>query len=327
MSTQTTTEAPEAPAPAEVPLTEMQWRDQEVRKIEAALTTKKDELKKVLPTDIDPDKFARVVLTSVTMTPDLLYADRRSLFSACMKAAQDGLFPDGRECVLNIYNCNVAGRNEPDCWVPMVQYMPMVKGILKIMRNTGDILKIDAAAVYEKDVFNFKRGDDPKIVHEPYLGTDDPGQVIACYVIIKMENGETQREVMPRRDIEKVRAASKSGDGKNSPWTKWYDQMGIKAVIKRTAKLMETSSERLERVLQNDNDALGMDFARSTAQPAALPQSTIVAKIEAPKVPGRPSRLAALMAAQAAAKREPVPVAAGRDDGAPFDQPYSQAAE
>jgi recombination protein RecT len=205
------------------------------------------------------------VVTTVQMNEDLLYADRRSLFGACMKAAQDGLLPDGREAVLNIYKVKVRGNNG-DEWVPMVQYLPMVRGVLKIVRNAGGVAHIDAAAVYAKDEFSFQRGDDPKIDHKPYLGEDDPGLVVASYMIVKLDNGEVHREVMPRRDIEKTRGASKSGDGANSPWTKWYDQMAIKAVIKRAAKLLPTSSEALDRVIQNDNDAMGFDFdQRGTA--------------------------------------------------------------
>lgn len=265
----------------------------------------KAEIAKALPPGIDPDRFIRIAVTSVQMTPDLLYADRRSLFAACMKAAQDGLMPDGREAVLNIYNTKqkVDGR---DVWLPTVQYLPMVRGILKIMRNTGGVLKTDAAAVYEKDEFSFERGDEPRIVHKPYLGADDPGQIIAAYVIVKLENGEVQREVMPRRDIEKVRAASKSGDGANSPWTKWYDQMAIKGVIKRVAKLLPTSSENLDRVIQNDNDAMGFDFNQRGTDATQVLAGHSVKQIDN-KPTGRPSRLHSIVQ-QNSAPTEAVPV-------------------
>jgi recombination protein RecT len=220
------------------------------------------EIAKALPPDIDVDRFIRTVVTSVQMKPDLLYADRRSLMAACMRAAQDGLMPDGREAVLNIYPTKMkvwnerAGR-EIEEWVPIVQFLPMVRGILKVMRNTGEIADVDAAAVYERDHFKFTRGDDPKIEHEPYLGEEEPGKIIAAYMIVKLTNGEVHREVMPRRDIEKTRLASKNADGANSPWTKWYDQMAIKAVIKRGSKLLPTSSDRLARVIEHDNEASG----------------------------------------------------------------------
>jgi recombination protein RecT len=262
----------------------------------------KGELAKVLPPGIDAERFVRTVITSVQMNEELLYADRRSLFASCMKAAQDGLLPDGREAVLNIYKTKVRLGNGAEEWVPMVQYLPMVRGVLKIVRNAGGVAHIDAAAVYAKDHFVFKRGDDPKIEHEPYMGDEDPGQVVASYMIVRLDNGEVHREVMPRRDIEKTREASKSGSGANSPWTKWYDQMAIKAVIKRAAKLLPTSSEALDRVIQNDNDAMGFDFnqrgqtiemdAVPTAQPAKQLQqhtstrlSDIIGKASAEKVP------------------------------------------
>lgn len=53
------------------------------------------EIAKALPKDIDPDRFIRTAITSVQMNPQLLDADRRSLFGACMKAAQDGLMAWG----------------------------------------------------------------------------------------------------------------------------------------------------------------------------------------------------------------------------------------
>jgi len=272
------------------------------------------EIAKALPKDIEPDRFIRTVVTVVQMNPDLLYADRRSLFGSCMKAAQDGLMPDGREAVLNIYSTKMKTPRGEE-WVPTVQYLPMVRGILKIMRNSGDVLNVDAAAVYDKDKFAFKRGDDPRIEHEPYLGAEDPGQIIAAYVIVKLANGETQREVMPRRDIEKVRGASKSGASANSPWSKWYDQMAIKGVIKRVAKLLPQSSERLDRVIKNDNDAMDFDFNQRGTESAAIATAAPARQIEA----GKSSRLADIIGTQK--KPEPVPVAAAApeaDDGLPW---------
>lgn len=263
----------------------------------------KAEIAKALPKDIDPDRFIRTVVTSVQMNQDLLYADRRSLLSACMKAAQDGLMPDGREAVLNIYNTKIKvqdGGRQVEKWVPMVQYLPMVRGVLKIMRNSGMVAHIDAAAVYERDHFAFKRGDDPRIEHEPYLGAEEPGKIIAAYIIVRMTNGEVHREVMPFRDIEKTRGASKSGSGDSSPWTKWYDQMAIKAVIKRAAKILPTSSEALDRVLQNDNDALGFDFNQRGTDTVAITQAQPQRLVDSKSS----SRLSAIMGMN---KADPVP--------------------
>lgn len=262
------------------------------------------EIAKALPPDIDPDRFIRTVVTAVQMNQELAYADRRSLLVACMRAAQDGLLPDGREAVLNIYNTKVVN-NGVESWVPFVQYLPMVRGLLKVARNSGEIAHIDAAAVYEKDLFEFARGDDAGIVHKPYLGMDEPGPIIAAYLIVKMNNGEVHREVMPRRDIEKVRAASKSPNGPG--WTKWYDQFAIKSVIKRGAKLLPQSSDRLSQVIEHDNDALGIDFNQHGTAPLQLNE------IKPTVVPqGTSSRAATLVAG--ANKDKPAAPAAQADE-------------
>lgn len=207
------------------------------------------------------DRFIRVVLNAVLATPDLLDADRRSLVAACMKAAQDGLMPDGREAVLNIYNTKVKGRNgQPDEWKKMAQYLPMVGGLIKKLYESGEITYVDAACVYANDRFTYRRGDEPKLEHEPTMA-DDSGMIVAAYAVIKLKNGEIKREVMPRRDIEAVRSASKSKD--SGPWVTWYDQQAIKSVIKRAYKQLP-KADAFEKIADYDNQALGFAAIPST---------------------------------------------------------------
>lgn len=215
----------------------------------------KAEFKPILGSDSNVDKFIRVVLNACVATPDLVHADRRTLLAACMRCAQDGLLPDGREAVLNIYNTKRKGRDGREEWIQAVQYLPMVGGLVKIMYDSGDVTYVDAAAVYQEDRFVFTRGENPKLEHEP-TAADNPGPVIAAYCIIKLKSGETKREVMFRRDIEAVRAVSKAKDSANGPWVKWYDQQAIKSVIKRIYKQVP-KPDRLERIEASDNEALG----------------------------------------------------------------------
>lgn len=261
----------------------------------------RSEIAKALPAGVEPGRFIRTVVTAVQMTPALLDADRRSLFAACMKAAQDGLMPDGREAVLNIYNTKVK-EDGRDVWKSMVQYLPMVRGLLKVARNSGEVAHLDAAAVYERDEFIFERGDESRLVHRPYLGEEDPGKVIAAYCIAKLANGEIHREVMSRRDIEKVRGASKAANGPG--WTTWYDQFAIKSVIKRATKLLPSSSDRLERVIEHDNDAMGFEYNQRGTDATAIQSAAQPRQIEA----GKSSRLSSIVGAQKVA--EPVTVTA-----------------
>lgn len=201
------------------------------------------------------DAFVRVVLNAVNQNPDLLGADRRSLLTACTRAAQDGLVPDGREAVLNVRNTKVrrGGREE---WVKLVVYEPMVAGYIKNLYEHPDVALVDAAAVFANDHFKFVRGDDPRLEHEPNL-TDDPGELVAAYLVVRLKNGQIKREVMPKRDIEKARAASSANtEGASSPWMKWPDQMAIKSVIKRGSKQLPKSN-KFDQMDAHDNEAMG----------------------------------------------------------------------
>lgn len=207
------------------------------------LTMQTAELAGMLPPHVNVERFKRIVLTAVAMNPDLLGADRRSLFIACHKAAADGLVPDAREAVLVIYK-------------GLVQYQPMYQGLLKVVRNSGDLASISAHVVREKDRFSYTLGDDEKIIHSPFLG-GDAGATLAVYAIATTKDGARYRDVMSRDEVEKVRKSSRAP---NSPaWVNWWDEMAKKTVLRRLSKILPKSTDRevdqLERVIAHDDEA------------------------------------------------------------------------
>lgn len=211
-------------------------------------------------------EFVRVVLNAVQKTPDLLYADRKSLLLSCMQAARDRLMPDGKKAVLTVYNTRekVDGREQ---WVSKVEYQPMSAGMIQKLYDSGHVVYADACAVFEKDVFEYERGDAPRIVHKP-SPVADPGPIVAAYLVAKLKTGETKREVIFRRDVDKIRAASKAP---NSPaWRDWFDQMAIKAVIKRGYKQLPSTPE-LDDLIARDNETLGFSEFGVDESPAAKP--------------------------------------------------------
>ena len=210
------------------------------------LTTMSNEFEAALPPQISVDKFIRTTITAVQMNPDLLQADRKSLLGTCMKAAQDGLMLDGREAAPVIFG----GKNGKT-----VQYMPMVGGILKKIRNSGELASISAQVAYSKDHFDYELGDDEKIVHKPSLDSDR-GQPIAVYAIAKTKDGAVYREVMSVDDVEKVRKSSRAGQ--YGPWKDWWDEMAKKTVIRRIAKRLPSSAD-VDAVMQADLEASGFD--------------------------------------------------------------------
>lgn len=199
------------------------------------------EFEAVLPPQIPTDRFVRTAITAVGMNPDLLRTDRRSLLGACMKAAQDGLLPDGREAALVIFKGKA-------------QYMPMVAGLLKKARQSGQISSISAHVVYERDEFDYQLGDEERIHHKPVI-TGERGKPIAVYAIARTTDGGAYREVMSVAQVEKVRSSSRASKP-DSPWNTWWDEMARKTVIRRLAKYMPSSTD-LDQVLQRDNEADG----------------------------------------------------------------------
>ena len=205
------------------------------------LTKMSPEFQAALPPQINVEKFVRTTLTAVQMQPELLQADRRSLLGACMKSAQDGLLPDGREAALVIFRSKEG---------PKVQYMPMIGGVLKKIRNSGELASISAQVAYSADLFEYELGDEEKITHKPFLG-GDRGDPIAVYAVAKTKDGAIYREVMSVSDVEKVRAASRAG--RFGPWVDWWDEMAKKTVIRRMAKRLPSSAD-VDQMMESDND-------------------------------------------------------------------------
>jgi recombination protein RecT len=199
----------------------------------------REQIKMALPNHIPVERFERVSLTAVQQNPDLLNpqkVERRSLFGALVRAAQDGLLPDGREGAIVPFKGKA-------------QWMPMVAGVMKKVRNSGEIASWETSAVYEKDTFERLLGDDQRIYHKPYED-GDPGKVIGAYSIVTFKDGTKSRDYMPRWRIE--RAREQNPIGKNSlMWTKFYDEGAIKTVIRHHSKRLPMSTD-VEAIFERD---------------------------------------------------------------------------
>lgn len=224
--------------------------DDPINKLRAQVVALGPELKNALPSHIKLEKFQRVVMTVVQQQPDLLQADRRSLFASCMKCAADGLVPDNREAALVIFNTKkkIDGK---DVWVKAVQYMPMMAGVLKRVRNSGEIASVQAHVIYENDQFLIRRGLTDTLEHTP-LFPGERGRPIGAYAVAKFKDGsEPQFEVMDLNQIEKVRQVSKSKDGPT--WTQHWDEMARKTVFRRLSKWLPMDAET-ESVVRRDDE-------------------------------------------------------------------------
>lgn len=228
------------------------------------------EFKKALPGHIPVERFVRTVQTAIQMNPQIGSAcstpgGMQSLLAACTKAATDGLILDNREAALVTFRQNVKEKkNDPDKWEDRVQYIPMVAGLMKKARNSGEIASIAAHVVHKNDHFAYVLGDDERIEHAPNM-TGDRGAPIAVYAIVRLKDGSVQREVMDKAAIMRIAGQSKNPkqyspeDGKN------YGEFWRKTVIRRISKYLPSSSDRdefMQAVERIDDD---FDFEAEAA--------------------------------------------------------------
>jgi len=196
------------------------------------------QLKAALPEHVTVEKFARVAMTAIQQNPQLQNADRASLFGAITKLAQDGLLPDGREAALVMFG-NKA------------QAMPMISGVLKKIRQSGEVSKISAQVVHENDFFEVSYGFDEDVRHNPPPLDKPRGKAIGAYATAILKDGSKLLEVMSYEEIEQVRDVSRAG--KNGPWVQWWGEMARKTVMRRLSKRLPMSTDIEDQVFGRDD--------------------------------------------------------------------------
>lgn len=226
-------------------------RDNPVQVIRQNLTQMAPEFEAALPKHITVEKFTRVAMTAIQNNPDLQNADRRSLFGSIVRLAQDGLLPDGREAAIVLFG-NKA------------QAMPMIAGVLKKIRQSGEVAKVSAQVVYEHDEFVWHLGFDEDVTHNPPALDKPRGKAIGAYATAVLKDGSRLLEVMSLEEIEKVRAVSRAKG--NGPWVQWWGEMARKTVMRRLSKRLPMSTD-VEDALDRD-ETLAPDMRLVEPEPA-----------------------------------------------------------
>lgn len=207
------------------------------------------------------EKFMRVMKNAILRDPQIAEASTQSVFLECQKCAQDGLVLDGREAVLTRFKSKErvkeGGKWVDKGWITNVVYIPMIKGLMKLVSQSPQIADWNTGLVYEAEYeqgrFDYQAGDDPKIMHKPLI-VGDRGQVVAAYSIVRLRSGVVKIEVMTRGQLDGImnRTKSKNADGRvTGPWATDTEEMFRKTVARRHFKslpLTEKLSTAFERV-------------------------------------------------------------------------------
>lgn len=248
-----------------------------VEQFKVQIANRESDFKMALPAHIPVERFVRVVMTAVIGNRDLLQADRISLFESAMKAAQDGLLPDGREGALVIYNTKIKERGE-ERWIKKVQWMPMIAGILKKVRNSGELSTIVARVVYAGDKFRNWIDDNGEHIEYEAGEEQDRNIVRRVFAMAKLKDGSIEVEPLSPDDIEKIRSASKSKD--KGPWVDWWEEMAKKSALRRLAKRLPISTD-LDDLIRRDDALYDFDGAREQAQDGISRPKTLAGRLDA----------------------------------------------
>lgn len=192
-------------------------------------------------TGVSVKRFLTVAKTAIQTHGDknrLEQANRQTLFLAIKKCAADGLLPDGREAALVVYNVKISeGKYENQ-----VQYQPMVQGLVKLMRNSGEIEDVDGFIVHENDKFSFKAGKDKMPDHEAdWFGKR--GNPIGAWAFVKLKNGEVKVAMLTKDRIDRIAQRSKMAGNYNPTTGKDWEEFWKKAAIRNVSKYAPKSSQ------------------------------------------------------------------------------------
>lgn len=195
-------------------------------------------------------RMKNAMIVAVTKDPDLLLADRASIFMAARMCASHGVVPDGVEATIQTYNTKVKDANGREVWIKKATYLPMIRGIVNRVERSGKIKPFHAEVVYDGEAFtlDLSHGDRrPSHTFDPMRrGTDD--KIVGAYSVARYSDGVVDCEVMPRAEIDKVMAVAKT----KNVWTGWYSEKAKVAVMKRHAKRLPLSAEDMDFILNRD---------------------------------------------------------------------------
>lgn len=203
------------------------------------------EIAKALPSVMTPERFTRITLTALTTNPQLAETTPASFVGAMMTAAQLGMEPNtplGQAYLIPFRN-----KGKLEC-----QFQLGYKGLIDLAYRSGEVSVIQAHTVYEQDDFEYELGLEPKLKHIPAKSVDK-GAPIFFYAMFKTKDGGYGFEVMSVEDVRAhAKKYSQSFSSAYSPWTKNFEEMAKKTVLKKALKYAPLKSDFVRGIVVDE---------------------------------------------------------------------------
>lgn len=228
------------------------------------------ELARALPRHLSIDRMARLALTALRTTRNLVDCTPASFAASVMNCAVLGLEPNtplGQAYLIPRKN-RKTGRQE--CTL-LVGY----QGYLDLARRSGQVAGIVAYPVFDGDVFEYELGLEPKLRHVP-KGERDQRKLTHAYAVCRLKDRDADPifVVLSRAEIEQRRDRGGYGSSSMSPWKTDFIAMAQKSAVRALFTWMPRSAEMARAVSVEE----AHDSGRSTV--AELPDSAVAALLD-----------------------------------------------
>ena len=161
--------------------------------------------------------------------------DNTSIANALFEMVIDGLSVVKKQCYFIAYG------NKLEC---QKSYF----GNIALAKRICGLKEVNGAVIYEGDKKDFKYEIDPRtgrkklISHVQKIENIDNNKIIGAYSIVIYENGISDMEIMPMKDI-RIAWNQGAAKGNSLAHKNFPDQMAIKTVINRSVKIALASSD------------------------------------------------------------------------------------
>ena len=197
-----------------------------------------------LPKHVNSERFVRIAITTIRQNPKLAKCSQESLLGALMVSAQLGLEPGTLgQCYLIPFENKKAGTVE-------CQFQIGYKGLIELLRRSGQLSDIYSYTVYENDDFNIEYGLSRTLTHKPNF--DERGEIKGFYAVAILKDGAKAFEYMTKDEVVKHEEKYRKGSYKNDVWNKNFEEMAQKTVVKKLLKWLPVSVEFLDMINKDE---------------------------------------------------------------------------
>lgn len=211
-----------------------------------------------LPKHVNSERFVRIAITTIRQNPKLAKCSQESLLGALMVSAQLGLEPGTLgQCYLIPFENKKAGTVE-------CQFQIGYKGLIELLRRSGQLSDIYSYTVYENDDFNIEYGLSRTLTHKPNF--DERGEIKGFYAVAILKDGAKAFEYMTKDEVVKHEEKYRKGSYKNDVWNKNFEEMAQKTVVKKLLKWLPVSVEFLEMASKDEKSFKVVDDKSTEVQ-------------------------------------------------------------